>query len=191
MTGRLTGRAVLLLLLAGCASSQSGALDVATVGAGAFGAGQDVDLGAATVAANAFGDASRTYGRPAAGARAAAALEYMAGASLVTPRWQGVSAATKEQLLAARGELRRALAVRPDARSQQVVAGLLEAAAVLDGGGSDADAAAALDRSGAFTLPGAQELGTLSNLPYLRTANLATQHAADELQGNDTEFRHF
>ena len=197
----MTGRGALLLLaVAGCGVVQTGVVQTGVVQTGvpdyaqlrpnAFGTGGDSDLAAATIANNAFTDAGRTYGRPAEGARAAAALEYMAGASSVSPRWQGVSDVTKEQLLAARAELRQALGVRPGARSQQVIDGLLAAASSLDSGNETA-AAGALDRSGAFLAPGAEELNKLANLPYLRGANLATQHAADELQGNDTEFRHF
>lgn len=178
------------LALAACGSVQPVVPDYARLRLNAFGTNEDGDVAAANLAQYAFADAGRTYGRPIEGARAAAALEYMAGAFYVSPRWQEISPLTKEQLLQARVELRQVIGVRPGARSQQIVDGLTQAATALDLG-DEAGAAAALDRSGAFLAPGATEVATLGNLPYMRAANIATQHAADEMFQNDTEFRRF
>lgn len=185
-------RFILLIVtgLAACSAVQPVVPDYARLRPGAFGTNEDGDVAAANLAQYAFADAGRTYGRPIEGARAAAALEYMAGAFYVSPRWNNISALTKEQLLQGREELRAAISVRPGARSQQIVDGLMGASNALDTGDQLA-AAAALDRSGAFAVPGAEEIGKLGNLPYLRTANIATMHAADELFQNDSEFRHF
>lgn len=188
-----TTRQAALLFLAGlcaCTAGQPFVPDYARLRLNALGTNEDGDVAAANIAQYSFADAGRTYGRPIEGARAAASLEYMAGAFYVSPRWQNISALTKEELLQGRAELRTAIGVRPGARSQQIVDGLTGAATALDNG-DQAAAVAALDRSGAFIAPGAQEIETLSNLPYMREANIATQHAADELFQNDSEYRHF
>lgn len=160
--------------------------DVAQMPPGSFGQG---DASVQAVAQFAFGDAGRTYGDPELGARAAAALDFMAGAARVVPGWD-VSPETQGELLTARQEVRNTLHVRPAARSQDVTDALLAATRAF-AANDNAAAATALDRSGAFAAPGTQVVNTLSNLPYIRDANLATQHAADELANNDTEYHHF
>ena len=142
------------------------------------------------MAADAFGDAGRTYGRPELAARAMAALEYLAGAAGRAPGLQDVSVDTQAELVVAQGAARGVLHVRPGATGQDVVNALLAAARLLDAGDIGATAAA-LDRSGVFTVPGGAVVDVLSRLPYLRGVNLATQHVADELAHNDTEYRHF
>ncbi len=146
----------------------------------AFPGQPDQDLAAIDVAANAFVDAARTYGDPAGGARAAAALDYLAGALAVAPRWQCGAAGVSGQMLAARLALRAAIDVPADAPSQQVVDGLLAAADAL----RDSDPAAARRALAPPTFPDAtRTLAALGQLPYIATADLATQGAQAEVSG--------
>ena len=169
----------LLLLLSGCAGLHPVVPDTARLPAGALGSGFDPDVTAMNLAAWAFADSSRTYGRPVDAARAAASLEYVAGEFYTSPRWANIDALTKEQLLQGRIELRDALGVAPGASSQQVVDGLTGAASALAAGNQ---AGAVLALSGpAFPLGGEQELARLSNLPYMQMANVSTIKAVNEL----------
>ena len=178
---------VVLAGLAGCGNFQPVIPDNAHMSAGALGGGQDPDVGAANLASWAFADSGRTYGRPVEGARAAASLDYLAGAIYVSPRWAHVSPLTKEELLQGRVELRAALGVAPMATSQQVVDSLTGAGAALAAG----------DRAGAvrqlspavFPAGGEKTLATLANLPYLRMANVGTSHLENELFQEDGNSR--
>ena len=167
------------LLLAGCAVAVPP--DVAQLRPGQLGRDGDPDTTALDLAQYAFADSSRTYGRPADAARAAAALDYLAGAFIARP--SNISAETQADLLQSRQELRAALAVAPGAPSQAVVDRLTAAAGAL----SANDEAGALRQLGppVFTVPPGQVLARLSNLPYLRVANVATARAANEMLAPD------
>ncbi len=179
MTRLLLMMAVAGPLLAGCGTFEPVVPDSARLSAGALGGGQDPDVTAANLAQWAFADSGRTYGRPIEAARAAASLDYLAGAIYTSPRWTNVSALTKEELLRGRQELRAALGVAPGATSQQVVDSLAGAGTALAAG----DRAGAVQRltSPVFPAGGEQTLATLGNMPYLRMANVATMHLDSEL----------
>ncbi len=174
-------RHVAALLLAGCIAACSPVPpppDTAQLPPGVFGP-QDQDIPAAQYAQNAFSDAARTYGDPAAGAEAVLALDYLAGEVNTNPRWSSVSVATKAELLQARQDTRAAAGIAPNAPSQLVVNSLLAARNDLTAGNPDA-AAAALNNP-AFPGGGQAAVKALANLPYIQTANVATIHAANEM----------
>ena len=159
--------------------------DIARLAPGALGSGGDVNVGAVNQAQWAFADSGRTYGRPVEAARAAAALDYIAGEFTTSPRWDGVSALTKQQLLEGRQELRRALGVLPGTSSQQVVDALVGAGNAL-AAGREEDARKLLGAP-VFTGTGAETLARLSNMPYLRMANVSTMRAGNELFDSDQD----
>ncbi len=156
--------------------------DTARLPPGVFGP-LDQDIPATHYAQYAFADAARTYGNPAAGARAVLAMEYIAGELSTSPRWAGISASTQTELLQARRDVRAAVDIAADAPSQLVVDSLAAAQADL-AGGNQAAATAALANP-AFPAGGAAAVAMLGNLPYIRLANVATAHAAEELDGAD------
>jgi len=106
-------------------------------------------------------------------------MDHIAGELNTSPRWSNISALTQQQLLQGRQEVREALGVVPGTSSQVVVDRLTAAANALAAG----DEAAALRQLGppAFNAPGEQVLARLSNMPYLRMANVSTMRAANEL----------
>jgi hypothetical protein len=78
-------------------------------------------------------------------------------------------------MLDARQAVRAALGIAPSAASQTVVDDLLTAAHALDQG-DDALARSAVGPP-AFTAPPAETLSRLADLPYIRSANIATHEA--------------
>ena len=167
------------VMLAGCGPLVPFVPDTARLAPGALGSGGDVDVGAVNQAQWAFADSGRTYGRPVEAARAAAALDYIAGEFSTSPRWDRVSALTKEQLLEGRREMRAALGVVAGASSQAVVDALAGAGNALAAGREEE----ALRVLGApvFSGTGAETLARLSNMPYLRMANVGTMRVGNEL----------
>ncbi len=154
--------------------------DTARLPPGVFGP-LDQDVQATQYAQYAFADAARTYGNPVEGAQAVLAMDYVAGQLNTSPRWVGISAATQMELLQARVDTRAAVGIAPNAPSQLVVDSLVAARDDLASGHRDA-AVSALDNP-AFPAGGARTVEVLANLPYVRMANVATQHAAGELYG--------
>ena len=158
--------------------------DTARLPFAAFGT-LDNDVAAANQAAWAFAVPARTANNPVDAARAAAGVDYLAGALSTNPRWLMVSPFTKQEMLQGRLEVRGALGISPAAPSQVVVIALLRFAWAWQAG----------DRSGAlrelaapgFSLPPEQTVQVLSNLPYIRAANIASIDAANQmLPGGDT-----
>ena len=172
------------LLPAACADgSQPFVADTAQLPAGTFGGGfADADVRAVQQAQWAFADPGRTQGRPIEAIRAAASMDYIAGQLYTSPRWAHIGALTKEQLLQGRVEVRQALGVVPGTSSQAVVERLTSAGNALAAG----DAAAAVAQLGApvFQGSGQQVLARLSDMPYLRMANVSTMNAAGQLFDN-------
>ena len=85
---------------------------------------------------------------------------------------------TKQQMLLARVDVRRALGIAPDAPSQLVVEALLQFAWQWQGnppGGMQ------VLTSPVSTLPPQQTLLILSNLPYVQSANIASSEAATQM----------
>lgn len=178
------------LLPAACANLQPRVVDTARLAPGELGSFINIDVAAVQQAQYAFADPGRTRDRPVEAARASAAMDYIAGQLYTSPRWANISALTKEQLLQGRAEVREVLGVRSDAPSQLVVDSLANAANALLAG--DQPAAAAALTNPAFTRPGEQTLQRLTNMPYVRMANVSTMRAAGELFRPDSGgFRNF
>ena len=156
--------------------------DTAQLPPGVFGPLDQVTQ-AVQIAQYAFSDPSHTYGDPAAGAQAVLAMDYIAGELNTGPRWAYIPATTQLQLLQARQQTRAAVGIAPGAPSQVVVDSLVNARRNLQTG-NQAAAQAALANP-AFTLPPAETLKKLSNLPYIQAANVATSRAAESVSSPD------
>ena len=188
MTKRIALLATLLAAgLSACGPFQPFVPDTARLAPGALGSGGDPDVGAVNQAQWAFADSGRTYGRPIEAARAAAAMDYIAGELYTSPRWDHISALTKEQLLQGRQEVRAALGVVPGTSSQRVVDALAGAGNALAAGRQDQ--AVALLGAPVFAQAGTETLTRLSNMPYLRMANVSTMKAANELFDSSSNYR--
>lgn len=180
---RLVLIAACLLPVACAGGLQPFVPDTARLPPGALGTGFDPDVTAVHLAQWAFADTGRTRGRPVEAARAAASMDYIAGQLYTSPRWAHIGALTKEQLLQGRVEVRDALGVVPGTSSQAVVERLTSAGNALAAG----DDAAAVAQLGApvFQGSGQQVLARLSDMPYLRMANVSTMNAAGQLFDNN------
>jgi hypothetical protein len=140
----------------------------------------DPTRGAVFAASGTFAQPAQLQGRPAAAARALAAMEYITVAlpqdPLTTLRLDGI---TELQLLAARREWRAALGIPQAAPAQGVIDGLLvasDALAANDRRGADAALASNLFPAG----PDAT-LGRLAALPPLPQTALAAEMARQSL----------
>ena len=161
--------------------------DTASVPFAAFGT-LDNDMAAANQAAWAFAAPVRTANNPVDAARAAAGVDYLAGELSSNPRWIGLSPLTKQEMLQARADVRQALGIAPDARSQVVTNALLQFAWLWQQGDQPA-AMQALAAPG-FTWPPPQTLAVLANMPLIRSANVASIDAASQmLPGGDVARR--
>ena len=114
--------AVLCLVVGAC--SVRPPLDTAALPFAAFGT-MDNDVAAANQAAWAFAAPERIAGTPVDAARAAAAVDYLAGELASNPRWLMISPLTKQKMVTARFEVRQALGIVPTVPSQVVVNVLL------------------------------------------------------------------
>lgn len=177
------------LLPAACANGgpQPVVPDTARLAPGVLGSFADPDVYAVQQAQWAFSSPGNTRGRPAEAARAAASMDYIAGQLYTNPRWNRISALTKEQLLQGRAEVRQVLGIVPNAPSQAVVDSLAATFNALAAGNQPA-AEAALSAP-IYSRPPAATLQVLNNMPYLQMANISTQHAAGELTENDSDHR--
>ncbi len=154
--------------------------DTASVPFGAFGT-MDNDVAALNQATWAFASPARIRNNPVDAARAAAAVDFLAGELSSNPRWVGLSPITKQQMLQARVDVRRVLGIRPDAPSQLVVNALLQFATMWQTGNQPA-AMQALAMP-VFMQPPQQTLLILANMPYIQSANLATMNASSQADG--------
>ena len=122
-----------------------------------------------------FNTPSSIARRPAEAARAAAQVEHLATEIPTGPRWVEFSPLVGRELVAARGELRSALGIAPDASPQAVVDGLYAASRAL-AAGDDAAAERVLPppafRDGRVTLA---RLASLPPLPRTGTATALTE----------------
>jgi hypothetical protein len=171
---------VMLSCLAMVACAVQPPPDTASVPPGTFGF-LDNDVPAVNRAAWAFAVPARIKDDPATAARAAAAVDYLAGELSSNPRWLMVSPLTKQKMLQARVDVRRVLGIRPDAPSQLVVNALLAFAGFWSVGNQPA--AMQVLASPVFTLPPQHTLQILSNMPYIQSANIATMDAARQMNG--------
>jgi hypothetical protein len=157
--------------------------DTAQLPFSAFGT-LDNDVGAANVASAAFAVPARTRNNPVDGARAVAAIDFLAGELSSNPRWVTLSPLTKQEMLRARPDVRAVLGIRQDAPSQIVANALLQFASLWQAGNQPA--AMQVLTSPVFTLPPQQTLQILANLPYIQSANIASIDAANQmLPGGD------
>ena len=178
-------RVFVCAMLAGCAITPPP--DTAQIPFAAFGT-LDNDTAAAGIAASAFASPARTANDPVDGARACAAIDFLAGELSSNPRWIGLSPFTKQEMLQARVDVRRVLAIRPEAPSQIVVDALLQFAAAWQYG--DQATAMRMLTAPVFTLAPEQTLQILANLPVVRSANLASGDAVTQmlLGGDNRKF---
>jgi hypothetical protein len=171
--------ALFLLLTSACTPVAQ--VDTAVVQPLAFGTNQDSETAAINISSWALSNPARTHNDPADAARALAGIDYLAGDLVSNPRWLGLSPLVKQEMLAARVEVRQAIGVAPGARSQDVVNGLLGAAnATIDGNPGGAQVALSAP---VFTLGSRETYNRLVVLPYLRLANVATQDLNGSLNG--------
>ncbi len=167
-----------LVAVAGCANGVTTAtVDHAIMPGTAFGTPILSPEGAIGYAAYSLGHRSTTDGQPANAALALAAVDYLAGDFYTNFRFTAIPAQDKIRMLQGRGELRQALAIAPNATSQQVVNGLV-AASDSYSANDPAGVAAALPQS-VFTLGPDGTTRVLSNLPPLVSANAAAQDASN------------
>jgi hypothetical protein len=174
--------AALGLLLLAAACTPVPVPDTATVPPLAFGTNEDPDLAAVNLSSWALALPSRTHNDPVDAARAIAGVDYMAGQLYSDPLYAGVSPLTKQQMLDARVEVRRAIGVGPGASSQLVVNGLL--AFANDTNAGDPAAAQAALSAPVFTLGPRATYDRLVALPFLREANIATMHLNGSFSGH-------
>ena len=170
--------ATLLCCLGIAACATQPRVDTAVLPFAAFGT-MDNDTAAANQAAWAFASPQRTRNDPVDAARAVAAIDFLAGELSSNPGWVTVSPLTKQQMLQARQDVRRALGIAPTTPSQVVVNALLGFAAAWQGG--NRPGALQLIAVPGFTLSPEQTLQTLSNMPYIQSANLASTDAAQQM----------
>jgi hypothetical protein len=145
---------------------------------GMYGVYQDNDVGAINQSSWAFADPARTQGNPAAAVKAVLAVDFLADELVVNPRWLQISPIAKQQMVQARADLRRILGIAPDASSELVVNSLVRALAAMQAG----DRASVQQELAlpVFTQTPEQTLYVLTELPYIRSANLATSEVAAE-----------
>ncbi len=173
--GLVAGAVLLCLGLAGC-GTLPGTKETPQLPAGLYGLYLDNDTGAINFAAWAFASPARLRGRPGDAARAVIAVEYLAGDLRQNPRWIAMSPTTKLEMVQAKADLRRVLGIAPDTPPQVVVNVLLGVDWNLRVGNT-AEALRALSAPG-FTLPPAETLKILTNMPYVKSANVATLDAS-------------
>lgn len=144
---------------------------------GAFGVFEDNDTAAMNQSSWALASPDRTRNDPIDAANAVIAVEYLAGELRSSPRWSYLATTPKTQMLQARQNLREVVGIEPNAPPQLVVNALLATVAALRAG-NEPVALQALSAP-IFTQPPPETLAHLANLPYVRSANLATMQAAE------------
>jgi len=150
--------------------------------AGLYGVYEDNDIGAINLSSWAFGAARRTADDPLDAVKAVIAVEYLADEINISPRWIMMSQFAKQEMIQARVDVRRVLGIAPDAPSQSVVDALLRVALSLEAANHD-EALRALENP-LFSLPPTQTLQILTNMPFIRSANIATMDAAAQTSPN-------
>ena len=165
------------LLPVGCAAISSGP-PAPSIAMGELGTNQDSDTAAITQASYTFGDQARLANNPVGVARAAASVEYLAGALRSNPRFADISPLIGIQMQQAQGELRRTLGIAPGANPQLVVNGLLGAA---DGiAAQNAEATTVALNPAVFTFGPQRTIDLLDRMPFQAEANVATNRLNSE-----------
>ncbi len=168
--------ALTCLAMTGC-GYQTPLPDTAIAPEGAFGSNGDQDIAAVNLSSWALSSPRNTLNRPAVAARSIAAVDFLAGELESNPRWSALSPLVKMDMLQARAEIRNAVGIAPDARSQLVVNSLCGYALALVDGADQAQAGQYLTNA-AFTLGPQATEARLQDLPFLSAANIATMRAA-------------
>ena len=171
--------AVACLLLSAC-GYQTPLPDTAIAPAGAFGSNGDEDIAAINLASWAFSSSRNTHDHPIETARSVAAVDYLAGELSSNPRWIGMSPFVQMEMLQARQQVRSAMGIDPNARSQFVIDSLSRYAASLADNGDQAKALQYLSNP-AFTLGPQITEARLEQLPFMSLTNIATQRAASSI----------
>jgi hypothetical protein len=129
----------------------------------------------------AFASPARIRNDPASAARAVAALDYLGGVLNTDINWSSQAPLIGSEMLHAREAVRQVLGIAPTAPSQEVVNSMVSVSLFLGSG----DRAAALQTLSApiFTLGPERTLAVLTDMPAVRVANIATQHAEGALNG--------
>ena len=169
--------AILCLVVGACSIRPP--QDTAVLPFAAFGT-MDNDVAAANQAAWAFAAPERIANNPVDAARAAAAIDYLAGELTSNPRWIVISPLTKQKMVTARFDVRQSLGIVMTVPSQVVVNTLLRFAGEWQAG-DQAAAVQALAVPG-FTLPPETMVRALETMPYIHSANLASIDAAQQMQ---------
>jgi hypothetical protein len=145
---------------------------------GVYGIYEDNDVGAINQSSWALAESSRLRGNPVEAIKAVLAVDYLADELAANPRWLLISPIAKQHLLEARADIRRLMGIVPTAPSQLVANSLLQTLSALQSG----DRAAVMLALGlpVFTLTPDQTLQILTDMPYVRSANLATSEAATD-----------
>ncbi|MGC8477705.1 MAG: hypothetical protein ACP5NP_15250 [Acetobacteraceae bacterium] len=133
------------------------------------------------VTAYAFAERGRLAGHPARAAEMVAALDSLAGVLATDARFYGSAPIAKLELLHARRVVRRVLGIAPGATSAQVVGSMLNLSFALAHGHHAA--AAKILRAPIFTFGPSRTLAILSDMPFVRAANIATMDALVALGG--------
>jgi hypothetical protein len=176
LSARLT--AILLCLLTTNCAAISPRPQPAELPPGVYGIYQDNDVGAINQSSWALAEPSRLRGNPVDAVKAVLAVDYLADELAANPRWLLISPITKQHLLEARADVRRLMGIPPSAPSQLVANSLLQTLWVLRSG-DRAEVMQALALP-VFTLSPDQTLQILTDMPYIRSANIATSEAATE-----------
>lgn len=164
-----------LLALAGCQSFPTARLPNDAVMDGVA----DPDRAVIINTSSAFSAPGVLAGRPAAAARAAANLEYLAVAVPTDPRFTTMNPTVGLSLARGRDEMRSALGIARDAPAQPVIDRLYGASRAL--AANDRAAAETILAAPPFTAGGATTLARLAALPALPRANQAGVAALEEM----------
>jgi hypothetical protein len=151
---------------------------------GMYGVYQDNDVGAMNQSSWAFAQPARTQGNLVDAIKAVIAVDYLADELAVNPRWLQISPIAKQEMVQARVDIRRLLGIAPDASSELVVNSLVRALAAFQAG--DQRSVKQALAVPVFTQAPEQTLYILTELPYIRSANVATSDvAAQAFPGGD------
>lgn len=167
------------LALAGCAGSISPPPSSADM---PFATGLGDPVNSVQFAAWAFAARSRLAGDPATAARAVAALDSAAGVLSTSPRFIGLDPFAKQGMLQGRVAVRHVLGIAPNAPSQQVVDSMVTVNWAL----SNNDRAGALKALSLpiYTFGPERTLAILTNMPFVRAANIGTMTANVDLNND-------
>jgi len=167
-------RALFLLAVLALGACGLKPVDLAVMPQGTYGPGVDVDEGAIATAEATLGPATPPQTEIGRLALALASVEYLAGEYSAGGRWGLLNPLVQAEMMMARDEIRTALAVAPQATSQQVVDSLL---AVSHATGADEQRAAL---AGPFFTLGAEptraRLQAMPPLPLTRGAMVYVSH---------------